>query len=203
MASVLFWESGSSIEKLHEYKVTDNRKAYYANLDKTLLWIMKLFAHLKQDPPLGTLPDQSSLGANTGLPSLNRRLRVHEELGFMLEWCFAMLQPEENHRIDADSLVNQICTVERAVETRFRFDHRNSRRETGPWVGNCCKAQWRSEGRASRPLGLGAVSLLEIWPNSGFWKLLEKSSGYWAWEDVGRTVGYRFPFVDKEKGLAV
>ncbi|KAI9785292.1 MAG: hypothetical protein M1839_000308, partial [Geoglossum umbratile] len=112
MVTFLMWEYGVSIEGLHNYKETDGKRAYYANLGKTLEWILDLVHRTKTR--ITTVNDASAAMFNTSTIEFETAW-VDTEHGrhpggwppviFALEWCIAMLQPDLRDRIRASLLL--------------------------------------------------------------------------------------------------
>jgi hypothetical protein len=142
---VLMWEGGCSLHKLHQSKVTpDGRRAYHANTQKTLRWILGLFVHAK-----------AGLGVITGEAEAARSQSNSNSMQLMLKWCLAMLLPRAKDRITAEELVKivqaaDLWVVQEERERKLAESCARDRDGEVPastsasspfWIGTCCKSQ--------------------------------------------------------------
>ncbi|KAI9867428.1 MAG: hypothetical protein M1813_008986 [Trichoglossum hirsutum] len=141
MATVLMWDYEVSIEDLHNFKETDGKRAYSANLGKTLNWILTMATRLM----LYKYGESSSYGQfwTNGMHDMPARER---QLCFALEWCIAMLQPKPSDRISASQLIQLVQGV-----------NHNSRNAS--WIGSCCRTPMEY-----LPLP-GDLMIVERWPD--------------------------------------
>ena len=169
MTTVLMWEQGCSLEKLHESKITpDGRRAYHATLDKTLQWILGLFAH-----------GNSMGGAREEAKSTH----------LMLEWCLAMLQPQAGDRI----MASQLERVIQAANSWMSLEQQKVSVAGGQprtvatfWIGGCCKG---TLGQPLRPVVTSVPNILQPWPDMSLDRIVDGAID-WNWEKVNKCLNY-------------
>ncbi|KAH0550949.1 hypothetical protein GP486_007686, partial [Trichoglossum hirsutum] len=142
MTTVMTRDFKASVEDLHDFKETaEGTRAYSANMEKTLHWILTLATHI-MSRNYGKFSQDGQFWENDihDTPARGR------QLCFALEWCIAMLQPEPSDRISASQLVQLVQAV-----------NHNSRDIS--WIANCCRTPVRYMPPAAD------LMIVERWPH--------------------------------------
>jgi hypothetical protein len=92
LLTVLINVPGLDLATLNEYKQSNGRRAYYANLPKTAYWTCKAsyFSTFAEAP-------------------------LQSSLRLCAEWCLAMLQPDPSKRISISELSRMISRVDQKM----------------------------------------------------------------------------------------
>ncbi|KAH0562659.1 hypothetical protein GP486_002665 [Trichoglossum hirsutum] len=163
MAAVLMWEYDTSLERLHETISVDGRRAYHASTSHVLRWIIMLFAWIP-----------------SGRPDVTDSAK-----GYMLEWCFAMLQPIPGNRVSARKLFRLIHDVDTYTTSRNGPGEHQTTRIA--YIGECCKNLKKG------PLTISSAStvrLLGCWPDHDW---VQSVGNVLEWSDISNRLAYKFP----------
>lgn len=136
MITVLMWKYDVSLEKLHHHKVTKGKRAYYANIDKTLQWMFQLYYCLCDTA------EENRTGKSCLVP---------------LDWCVGMLQPAAKDRVYAEALLGRVKNedLQRPVHERPMT-----------WSGFCCVDVKRDSYKKENTVLQGAWGHFWVWPDS-------------------------------------
>ncbi|KAH0536765.1 hypothetical protein FGG08_006403 [Glutinoglossum americanum] len=148
MVTVLMWDYEVSLEKLHDFKETNGKRTYSANIGKSLEWILSLVACIKHHSSSSTI---TPVGIWTNY--MHDISSAKRQICFALEWCVAMMQPVPDNRINASRLLQLI----RAVDARQGIIE--SSRDAFPWIGDCCRIP------AEDPSTTAGSKIIERWPD--------------------------------------
>ena len=167
MFTALMWRWGVSLEALHAYKVTDDKHSYCENREKVLRWLLCLFA----------------LRFNTKLQDRMELTNI-----WALQWCFAMLQPDQKNRIKAPALNRWVHLVESLHVSNLaqRGLLQEEPEANCLWSGYCCRST-RAEPPVSSDFGG-----LSVWPSFDADETLDMTTAL-SWELANKELGYKVP----------